>query len=143
MYVYLTLFSLTGCLFVLSLNAHQGKHGEKMGMGYWTHKEMNELIVEQIELFDFLWCNLSEDVSDQGDHQMLLNIDWSGNHAAMAPDAMCINNMRVGYGGTHTVVGEDGKKRVEDLPILKPCVLKAGDLNLANVPAEWKAKVRL
>ena len=119
-----------------------GKYGEKLGMGYWTHKEMNALVPEVIELFEFLWCGLNSEQSAHPNHQMLMNIDWSGNHAAMAADAMCINNMRVGYGGTHSVVGEDGKKRVEDLPILKPCVLKDGDLCLENVPEEWKDKVR-
>ena len=51
-----------------------GQSGEDNGMGYRTSENMNELVGEFIEMFEFLYPG----------HVLLLNIDWSSNHSAMA-----------------------------------------------------------
>ena len=50
---------------------------EDKGMGYWASKNMNELVEEFIEMFEFLYSG----------HVFLFNIDWSSTHYSMAPDA--------------------------------------------------------
>ena len=66
-----------------------GKSGDAKGQGYWTAEHMNMLMPEFIELFNHCYPG----------HQMLLNIDWSSNHSAMAPNARTLGNMRVLSGG--------------------------------------------
>ena len=94
-------------------------------MGYWTSENMNKLVAEYIELFNFLYP----------DHTMLLNIDWSANHNAMAPDARMLTNMRVRAGGERTRDAE-----VEQMPFFEKYKLTNKDIG-PNVPAEWKRRV--
>ena len=102
-----------------------GKKGEDQGMGYWTSENMNKLVAEYIELFNFLYP----------DHTMLLNIDWSANHNAMAPDARMLTNMRARAGGERTRDAE-----VEQMPFFEKYKLTNKDIG-PNVPAEWKRRV--
>ena len=95
-------------------------------MGYWTSDNMNALIREYIELFEFLFPN----------HVMLLNMDWSSNHAAMAPDARTISNMRVLAGGERKV-----NDVVEPMPVFPPYVLTEEDIGPA-VPQKWQDKIK-
>ena len=95
-------------------------------MGYWTSENMNKLVKELIELFDFLYP----------DHTMLLNIDWSANHNAMAPDARMLTNMRVRAGGERTRDAE-----VEQMPVFEKYKLTEKDIG-HNVPAEWEPFVQ-
>ena len=94
-------------------------------MGYWTSENMNKLVPEYIELFNFLYPG----------HTMLLSIDWSANHNAMAPDARMLTNMRVRVGGERTRDGE-----VEQMPVFGKYKLTKEDIG-PDVPTKWKSKV--
>ncbi len=96
-------------------------------MGYWTSKDMNQLMTEYIESFKFLHPN----------HIMLCNVDWSSNHSAMSPDARTLSNMRVRYGSQRKRNGE-----VESMPTFKPWTLTQDDIG-PNVPPEWRQRVQV
>ena len=66
-----------------------GKAGDALDMGYWTSDNMNDLMCEYIELFEFLFPG----------QVVLLIVDWGSNHLAMATDARTISNMRILAGG--------------------------------------------
>ena len=87
-------------------------------MGYWTSENMNQLVPEFIELFNFLYP----------DHTMLLNIDRSANHNAMAPDARMLTNTRVRVGGERTRY-----EKVEQMPVFEKYRLTKEDIG-PNVP---------
>ena len=105
-----------------------GKSGEDQGMGYWTSENMNKLVPEYIALFNFLYPG----------HFMLLNIDWSANYNAMAPDARMLVNMCVCVGGERTRDGE-----VERMPVFEKYKLEVTKEDIGpNVPTEWKSKIQ-
>ena len=66
-----------------------GKIGEAQGMRYWTSDNTMKLILEYVELFEFMLLK----------HVLLLNVDWSSNHAAMHTDARTLTSMCVLFGG--------------------------------------------
>ena len=63
--------------------------------GYWTALDMVKLCDEFADLFDFLY---GEDACGTK-HQMVLNMDWSGNHSAKPADACVVANFNVHWGG--------------------------------------------
>ena len=107
-----------------------GKLGEAKDMGYWNSDNMNDLIKEFIDLFEFLYP----------DHQMLLNMDWSSNHAAMAPDARTVGNMRVLWGGERKRVG-DKESGTDTMPVFDDYILEEGDIG-PNLPPQWRSKIQ-
>ena len=107
-----------------------GNSGEAQGMGYWTSGYMMELIPEYVELFKFLLPK----------HVLLLNIDWSSNHAAMHPDAGTLTNMRVVFGGKRLV---DSKDESQAMPVFSnDYTLEEGDIG-PNIDKKWKYKIKV
>jgi hypothetical protein len=88
--------------------------------GYWTADHMVALTKEFMILFEWLYP----------DHQLLLNVDWSSNHNAIAPDALTLSNLNVGWGG---------KNARELLPkrIQEGCV----NSNRLDIPERWREKM--
>ena len=99
-------------------------------MGYWTSDDMMELIIEYVELFEFL---LPE-------HLLLLNVDWGSNHAAMHPDARTLTNMRVLFRGKRSVDGEDDPQA---MPVFSDnYTIEEGDLG-PNIDKKCKDKIKV
>ena len=60
-----------------------GKADAAQRMGYWANADMELLLPEYIELFEFLFPDLT----------LLLNMDWSSNHANIPRDSGVLTNM--------------------------------------------------
>ena len=99
-------------------------------MGYWTSDDMMELIIEYVELFEFL---LPE-------HLLPLNVDWGSNHAVMHPDARTLTNMRVLFRGKRSVDGEDDPQA---MPVFSDnYTIEEGDLG-PNIDKKCKDKIKV
>ena len=99
-------------------------------MEYWNSDNMNDLIKEFIDFFEFLYPN----------NHMIINIDWSSNHAAMAPDAHTVGNMRVLWGGEQKRVG-DKESGTDTMPVFDDYILEEGDIG-PNLPLQWRSKIQ-
>ena len=107
-----------------------GKSGKAQGMGYWASDDMMELILEYVEIFEFLLPN----------HVLLLNFDRSSNHYVMHPDARTLTNMRLLFGGQISVGGEDEPKA---MPVFSENYnLEEGDVG-PNIDKKWKEKIKV
>ena len=95
-------------------------------MGYWTSESMNKLVLEYIELFNFLHPS----------HAVLLNIDWSVNHNVIASDTRMLTKMHVRVGGERT-----RDREVKQMPVFEKYKLTKDDIG-PRVPAEWKRHVQ-
>ena len=93
-------------------------------MEYWNSDNMNDLIKEFIDFFECLYP----------DHHMLLHMDWSSNHAAMAPYACMLGNMRVRWGGERKNIGEE-EAGMDTMPVFDDYILEEGDIG-PNVPLQ-------
>jgi hypothetical protein len=65
-------------------------------------------------------------------HQMLLNVDWSSNHSAIADDALTLSNLLVGWGGNNAKVPK--AKKIEE-----GCV----NPKRLEIPEMWREKMML
>ena len=116
-----------------------GKAGAAIGQGYWTNEDMVALVPEWIEMMEFMLPG----------HQFLINVDYSSNHSAFAPNARTLSNMRVTMGGerkvgTETVAAADAEGRQvekEAMPVFDSYELTAEDIG-PRVPPKWRSKVQ-
>ena len=95
------------------------------------YRELTQCLGEELLLIRGLWGNIKS-----CSPPMLLNIDWSANHNAVAPDARMLTNMRVCADGERTRDAE-----VEQMPVFEKYKLTAKDIG-PYVPAEWKRRVQ-
>ena len=98
---------------------HMHEYG-KNAEGYWTAMHMVALTKEFLILFEWLYPG----------RDCLLNVDWSSNHDAIAPDALTLSNLFVGWGG-------------KNAKVLKPQIIENGCINPNRrlIPGPWKAKM--
>ena len=83
-----------------------------------------------MELFEFLLPK----------HVLLLNVDWSSNHAAMHPDTHTLTNMRVLFGAQPSV---NGKDEPQVMTVFSDnYTLEEGDLG-TNIDKKWKDKIKV
>ena len=61
--------------------------------GYWTAEMFAQQVDDLMDCFDVL----------HPDHQLLFEVDWSGNHSASRKDALIASRMNVGVGGKQPI----------------------------------------
>ena len=76
--------------------------------GYWTSDLMLDATREFLDLFDFLYgesngkCCCLDEQGKEIRHVAVINLDYSSNHDAMAPDAVKATNFKRGWGSRKT-----------------------------------------
>ena len=78
----------------------QHKYGKNEKGGYWDADDVVKQMAELLDLCDFLYPA----------HAILLNVDWSSNHAARSKTALHVDNMNLSWGGKRQTSTTDKTK---------------------------------
>ena len=122
--------------------------------GYWTAALMLDATHEFLDLFEFLYCNGNDQEPNRCtdldgnpiEHMAVINLDYSSNHDAMAPDVAKANNFKSGWGARRTKNKTTGEWI--DLPPVRGSnvdgsdTMKAGDLG-SDIPTFGTKQGRL